>query len=70
MRTCLAEIEPICRACGLPVCQHPDPVFAGILPDAGQDRARDGQTDGFGRALYGVIVHHPRNAPSPQHGRW
>lgn len=21
-----------CRACGLPDCAHPDPIFAGIIP--------------------------------------
>lgn len=57
MRTCLEEVDPICRACGQPACQHPDPVFAGIIPDRRDGFARDSKADGFGRVVERFLVH-------------
>jgi hypothetical protein len=34
-RGCLADTIARCKACDEPVCQHPDPIFAGIIPSAG-----------------------------------
>jgi hypothetical protein len=31
-RGCLTETVSRCKACEEPLCQHPDPVFAGIIP--------------------------------------
>jgi hypothetical protein len=32
-RGCLTETVARCKACDEPVCTHPDPVFAGVIPD-------------------------------------
>lgn len=31
-RGCLTETVARCRACEQPDCQHPDPVFQGVIP--------------------------------------
>lgn len=31
-RGCLSETVARCKACGSSDCEHPDPVFAGVIP--------------------------------------
>jgi hypothetical protein len=31
-RGCLTDTIARCKACDEPVCGHPDPVFAGVVP--------------------------------------
>jgi hypothetical protein len=31
-RGCLSETVARCKACESPDCQHPDPVFQGVIP--------------------------------------